>query len=155
MEKCVTALVDALALDAQDGSLPDQTQPRITHKCKCGNSEINHLVSANECACCHEIERCVTSLADALVLQDSDQCAWKNGPSRVSAGKYRCRDRRHYKQTGSEACFLRTVAYREFTYLIHGTLGDNRIALPACAYNAIREKFKDNGETFTGFDDNM
>jgi len=51
--------------------------------------------------------------------------------------------------------FLRSVAYREFTYLIHGTLGDNRIALPACAYNAIREKFKDNGETFTGFDDNM
>jgi len=113
----VTALADTLALDAQDGSLPEQTQPRITHKCKCGNSEIKHLVSANECACCHEIERCVTSLADALVLQDvHDQplpcvtlhpgfrpVCLEKWSLRVSADKYRCRDRRHYKQTGSEA----------------------------------------------------
>ncbi len=37
--------------------------------------------------------------------------------------------------------FIRAVSYRQFTRLIHGRLGEQRIALPACAYDAIGKKF--------------
>eukprot|EP00794_Sanderia_malayensis_P002213 gene2213-biopygen1979 len=38
--------------------------------------------------------------------------------------------------------FLRSIAYRDFTSLLHGYLGrSNRIPLPACAYNAVRQAF--------------
>ena len=49
--------------------------------------------------------------------------------------------------------FLRSVAYREFIFMVHGYLGDERRALPACAYNAIRSTFNDEKEQFKGFDD--
>lgn len=51
--------------------------------------------------------------------------------------------------------FLRSVAYREFTRLIHGYLGyKKRIPLPACAYSCIRQTFKNNSdeENHKGFD---
>ena len=99
------------------------------------------------------------------------------------ARKYKTRDQRRYKQTSSEqTCvilvwvivficnhvslcehffvifliyfrFLRSVAYREFIFMVHGYLGDERRALPACAYNAIRSTFNDEKEQFKGFDD--
>ena len=93
------------------------------------------------------------------------------------ARKYKMHDQRRYKQTGSEqtyaSCFnfqflfisnsiqtisvffrfLRSVASREFIFTIHGYLGDERRALPACAYNAIRSTFNDEKEQFKGFDD--
>ena len=37
--------------------------------------------------------------------------------------------------------------------MVHGFQGNNRIALPACAYHAIREQFNDNNEQFTGFEE--
>lgn len=49
--------------------------------------------------------------------------------------------------------FLRSVSYREFSQLIYGFLGADRIPLPACAYHAIRLKFKDENNQFVGFDD--
>jgi len=48
--------------------------------------------------------------------------------------------------------FLRSVAYREFTYLVHGYLGGKRIPLPACAYHAIRQTFREETEEYQGFD---
>ena len=50
--------------------------------------------------------------------------------------------------------FLRSVAYRQFTYLIHGHLGGKRISLPACALHAIRNAFRDPNKKYTGFEDN-
>lgn len=47
--------------------------------------------------------------------------------------------------------YLRSVAYREFTQLVHGYLGNKRIPLPACAYHAIRTRFV--GKDFQGYDD--
>lgn len=51
--------------------------------------------------------------------------------------------------------FMRSVAYCEFSHLVHGRIGKNRIPLPACAYHAIRSAFntKDNDECFVGFQD--
>lgn len=51
--------------------------------------------------------------------------------------------------------FMRRVAYREFSHLVHGCIGKNRVPLPACAYHAIRSTFKpnDNDECFVGFQD--
>lgn len=50
--------------------------------------------------------------------------------------------------------FLRVVAYRQFTRLIHGRLRDKRIPLPSCAYNAIRSTHKPKQvEQFTGYDE--
>lgn len=50
---------------------------------------------------------------------------------------------------------MRSVAYREFSHLVHGRIGKNRVPLPACAYHAIRSTFKpnDNDECFVGFQD--
>ena len=50
--------------------------------------------------------------------------------------------------------FLRVVAYRQFTRLVHGRLRDKRIPLPSCAYNAIRSTHKPKpDEQFTGYDE--
>ena len=46
--------------------------------------------------------------------------------------------------------FLRGIAYREFTRLVHGYLGGRRIPLPACAYHRIRDEFQDT--KYTGFE---
>ena len=49
--------------------------------------------------------------------------------------------------------FLRSVAYREFTRLVYGRIGNKRIPLPACAYSAIRKQFPiSKDENFAGFD---
>lgn len=49
--------------------------------------------------------------------------------------------------------YLRSVAYREFSRLVYGFLGNKRIPLPACAYTAIRKEFPvGSDESFTGFD---
>ena len=49
--------------------------------------------------------------------------------------------------------FLRVVAYRQFTRFIHGYLKEKRIALPACAYHAIRTEFKEKNDNFQGYED--
>ena len=49
--------------------------------------------------------------------------------------------------------FLQCVAYRNFTWLIHGILGKKRIPLPACAYHQIRKKFP--SETLVGYEDEI
>ena len=46
--------------------------------------------------------------------------------------------------------YLRAVAYREFTRLIHEILGRQRIPLPACVYTAIRRTFQTD-EELVGF----
>jgi hypothetical protein len=50
--------------------------------------------------------------------------------------------------------FLRGVAYRQFTHMIHAKLKDRRIPLPACAHTTIRltHNIKTDDE-FTGYDD--
>lgn len=49
--------------------------------------------------------------------------------------------------------YLRSIAYREFSRLVYGFLGDRRIPLPACAYGAIRKTFPlSDDEEFCGFD---
>ena len=50
--------------------------------------------------------------------------------------------------------FLRGVAYREFTQVVHDFLGGKRIPLPACAYHAIRTELSEENEEFVGFEDN-
>lgn len=47
--------------------------------------------------------------------------------------------------------FLRGIAYREFTRLVHGYLGGRRIPLPACCYHAIRRTFPDTSD-YAGFE---
>ena len=45
---------------------------------------------------------------------------------------------------------LRSVSYGEFTRLVYGKLGNKRIPLPACAYDAIRATFAGD-DPMTGF----
>ena len=47
--------------------------------------------------------------------------------------------------------FMRAVAYRAFTRLVHGKLGRKRLPLPTCAYNAIRSRFNLLYERATGY----
>ena len=49
--------------------------------------------------------------------------------------------------------FLRVVAYRQFTRMVHGRLKDKRIPLPACAYNVIRSTYEIKDEGFTGYEE--
>ena len=51
--------------------------------------------------------------------------------------------------------FLRSVGYRQFTRMVHGRLRERRIALPACAYAAIRRahKAETQTESFVGYQD--
>ncbi|KXJ09646.1 uncharacterized protein LOC110246688 [Exaiptasia diaphana] len=138
----------------------------IKNWCKCGNCNVKFLQNAYECCCCRDMEGCVEVLQDKWVIEELEkppQCitlhpAFKNTclerwSLRLSAGKCRKIDKRAYHQTGSEEAFMRSVAYREFTHLVYGVLGKNRIPLPACSYHAIREKFqaKDSVERFRGF----
>ncbi|CAH3036897.1 unnamed protein product, partial [Porites evermanni] len=52
-----------------------------------------------------------------------------------------------------DSCYLRSIAYREFSRLVYGFLGNKRIPLPACAYTAIRKQFLvGTDETYTGFE---
>ncbi len=46
--------------------------------------------------------------------------------------------------------FLRSIAYRQFTRLVHGRIGNHRIPLPACAYSIIRTTFQTD-EQLTGY----
>ena len=48
--------------------------------------------------------------------------------------------------------YMRAVAYRNFTRMVYGILGKRRIALPACAYNAIHHTFETK-EELVGFED--
>ena len=49
--------------------------------------------------------------------------------------------------------YLRSIAYREFSHLVYGYLGDRRVPLPASAYTAMRKQFPAAKEdSFTGFD---
>ena len=50
--------------------------------------------------------------------------------------------------------FLRGVASREFTQLVHGFLGGKRIPLPACTYHAIRTGLSGEDEEFVDYEDN-
>ena len=48
--------------------------------------------------------------------------------------------------------YLRSVAYREFSRLVYGFLGNKRTPLTACAYTAIRKASPaGTDESFTGF----
>lgn len=49
--------------------------------------------------------------------------------------------------------FLRVVAYRQFTCLVHVQLKDKLIPLPSCAYNAIRSTHELFDDAFTGYDE--
>jgi hypothetical protein len=48
---------------------------------------------------------------------------------------------------------MRSIAYREFTQLVYGHLGQRRVPLPACASQEIRKTFIEANKTdqFTGF----
>ena len=48
--------------------------------------------------------------------------------------------------------YLRSISYREYIQLIYGYLGQRRMPLPACAYDAIGRKFRDEQE-FMGYED--
>ncbi|CAB4020702.1 Hypothetical predicted protein [Paramuricea clavata] len=67
---------------------------------------------------------------------------------------FKTRDGHRYSQLGPKERFLRVVAYRQFTRMIHGKLKDRRIPLPACAYTAIHLTHNNkNGDEFEGYDD--
>ena len=51
--------------------------------------------------------------------------------------------------------FLWAISYREFSQMVYGALGRLRIPLPACVYQAIKTKFRENSNVFTGSDEDI
>ncbi|CAH3185598.1 unnamed protein product, partial [Porites lobata] len=136
-------------------------------KCSCGNCALDRLQNPGECLCYKEIEKCVESLGSTAVLNEveiSPECITLHpGFSvvclnrwflRSAASKYKRIHGTKYRQTDTEEKFLRGVAYREFTQLVHGFLGGKRIPLTACAYHAIKTELSEENEEFFGFEDN-
>eukprot|EP00112_Aurelia_sp_Birch-Aquarium-sp1_P001201 Seg1123.3 transcript_id=Seg1123.3/GoldUCD/mRNA.D3Y31 product="hypothetical protein" protein_id=Seg1123.3/GoldUCD/D3Y31 len=134
--------------------------------CKCGKCSLETLQNENECWCCTEIEGCVLAMNDFEVLEDVgasltcvtehpgfEAVSLNNYGLRLSAGAYKRKNATRYQRTGSEKQFLRSIAYHNFTRLIHGYLGNKRIPLPACAYDAIRRKFPATYDAVRGFQD--
>ncbi|XP_046840966.1 uncharacterized protein LOC124435062 [Xenia sp. Carnegie-2017] len=133
-------------------------------RCICGNCRTNLLQNEKESQCCQELDECIESLKNEMVLDElkivpkcitlhpafNSVCLdiWS---LRMSGPKFRKIDGRKYVKHDDENRYLRSVAYREFTQLVHGYLGNKRIPLPACAYHAIRTRFV--GKDFQGYDD--
>lgn len=119
--------------------------------CKCGRCNSQYLQNPNEFQCCAEIDECVECLSHEMVIEEVgkkpdcvtshpgfSQVCLQRWSLRLAADKYKTKNKTKYRQTGSENRFLRGIAYREFTRLVHGYLGGRRIPLPACSYHAIR-----------------
>lgn len=136
--------------------------------CSCGNCNRVLLQNLSECYCCNELDGCKEAMSSDVVLQDlpegttikciTDHPGFKpvcleKWSLRMAADKFRTKTKQRYQQTGTEESYLRSVAYREFSRLVYGFLGNKRIPLPGCAYTAIRKKFQGGtDESFTGFD---
>lgn len=84
-------------------------------RCECGHCNLEHLQKASECVCCVEVEKCQAALSSEQVLEDTveppacitDHPGFRSvcldkWSLRVSAEKYRRRDRSKYKQLDSE-----------------------------------------------------
>lgn len=141
---------------------------RVDVWCLCGNCDRQLLQNLSECYCCKELEGCKEALDTELVVRDIQpnvklQCITQHPgfrpvclekwSLRMAADRFRTKSKAKYKETGSEERYLRSIAYREFSRLVYGFLGNKRIPLPACAYTKIRKQFPAaEEETFTGFD---
>ncbi|KXJ06973.1 hypothetical protein AC249_AIPGENE74 [Exaiptasia diaphana] len=137
-------------------NLRNKLQERLDDKknrnwCLCGHCSTDLLENIFEARCCQEIERCVKACNrdDVLVeTKTAPRCitlhpgfrpvCLEKWSLKQSASKYKTRDQRRYTQIGKESTFLRAVAYREFSQLVYGFLGSERIPLPACTYHKIR-----------------
>ncbi|XP_046855950.1 uncharacterized protein LOC124449052 [Xenia sp. Carnegie-2017] len=122
--------------------------------CICGNCRTNMLQNEKEIQCCQELDECIESLNSEMVLGEMKvvpKCITLHPAFnsvcldiwslRMAGPKFRKIDGRKYAKHDDENRYLRSVAYREFTQLVHGYLGRKRIPLPACAYHSIRTRF--------------
>lgn len=136
--------------------------------CQCGNCSQELLKNISECYCCQELDGCVESMASDLVREGlpqgqnlsciTDHPGFKpvvldKWSLRMAISRFNTKEKKTYKQTGSEERLMRAVAYRQFTRLVYGFLGKKRIPLPACAYTIIRRTYPlQDYEEITGFD---
>jgi hypothetical protein len=87
----------------------------LFYRCKCKNCGLDLIENIYELQCCQEIERCVQSLNSADVLEDVEMppSCITNHPGfnlnclqkwtlRLASSNYKRRDRRKYRQSGSE-----------------------------------------------------
>lgn len=90
---------------------------KINSRCKCKNCATTHLENISECYCCTELDGCVECLQSEELLQElaedkvlscvTQQPGFRTAcldkwHLRLSADKYRKRNKETYKQTGSE-----------------------------------------------------
>jgi len=90
---------------------------KLSIRCECGNCSTNVLNNISECYCCQELDGCVEDLQSDIVLQDVDdgtvlKCITEHPgftpvclqkwSLRLSADKYKTRERKRYQQLGSE-----------------------------------------------------
>ncbi|XP_046841138.1 uncharacterized protein LOC124435242 [Xenia sp. Carnegie-2017] len=160
-------------INDQEYNIIDENHGELDHTvelsswCKCGFCQVTLLQNPQEAWCCQELKPVAESLTHQSVLADlsSIPCCVTLHPGfkpvclekwslKMAARKYKTKEQRRYKETGSENMFLRCVAYREFTSMIYGCLGEERRPLPACAYHAIRSKFNDKKLEFRGYEEN-
>ncbi|XP_029183407.2 uncharacterized protein LOC114951365 [Acropora millepora] len=136
--------------------------------CSCGNCSRAALHNINECYCCQELDGCKEAMCSDIVVQDIpdgtvlkcviqhpgfNAVCLEKWSLRMAVERLKTRDKKRYRQTGSEESYLRSIAYREFCRLVYGFLGKRRIPLPACAYTSIRKQFPLGAdENYTGFE---
>jgi hypothetical protein len=100
----------------------------LFYRCKCGHCVITHIQNTHEAWCCQEMESCRKVLKDDLVLEDVPQppCCITLHPGfrpiclekwalRNLARKYKTRDQRRYKQTGSEQTYVSCSNFQVFS----------------------------------------
>eukprot|EP00794_Sanderia_malayensis_P011529 gene11530-12719_t len=137
----------------------------IEYWCKCGHCKTEKREGPAECKCCEENAGRTTALFDVEVVEEYgkvpecvtlhpgfDAAGLSKWTLRLACEKYRTQLYARYARMTSELKFMRAVAYRQFTQLVHGRLGEKRIPLPACAYHVIRTKFPT--KEHAGFHDN-
>ncbi|XP_067024276.1 P2X purinoceptor 7-like [Acropora muricata] len=134
--------------------------------CSCLCCSVLLITKAEECQCCHEIDRCGEIMAE---IDQEGQCITLHPGFRdVCLNKYvlevaslglKTKSGQSYKTLlaqgkRSEAEFLRSVAYRQFTRLVWGYLGSSkRYPLPCCAYHVIRKEFPNEDGQYHGYEE--
>ena len=83
-------------------------------RCSCGNCDVELLENVYECRCCSEIDQCVEALSSDLVMEVVEipplcvtlhpgfrSVCLDKWSLRSSAGKYKTKDKKRYRQSGS------------------------------------------------------
>lgn len=158
---------------AQEVEVEREYRARLTREvdvtvwCFCGNCSPEYARKPEECQCCQEIDRCGEIMEEfgdrkkCITLHPGFQEVCLNRHVlQVASLNLKTRSGKSYRTIftqgrRTEAEFLRSVAYRQFTRLLWDFIGSSRrYPLPCCAYTKIQKHFPAENGQYHGFEDN-